>query len=340
MAGWYAGALRRELGERARAWAAGRMHVESYGAAPVVVFAPDDHGEAGIQHGNFFDEAYAEILRRPGWLRRFDKIHAQGRALPKALSGPNGEPARRWRELDSSMSSDALLMNVFCTPGVADSERVRRSLGIDSAGNAAPFAEPEFGWKAKVPLAPGMRAQARFDRTEVDMRWGGLLVEAKLTEADFQTRAARVVEGYRDFDAVFDRELLPRVAIRETRRRTAVEFAEEFTQEWEPDATSDDVAREFQQAIVARAREAEPAEPGYASYQLIRNVLAAYAEGCSFCVLHDARRPDLREAWFQVMAAVKCAEMRTRCKVMTWQEMSELAPEGLREFLQVKYGIG
>jgi len=34
----------------------------------------------------------------------------------------------------------------------------------------------------------------------------------------------------------------------------------------------------FRRGIVERAREAEPAEPGYSGYQLIRNVLAAYAE--------------------------------------------------------------
>jgi hypothetical protein len=188
---------------------------------------------------------------------------------------------------------------------------------------------PVFGWKARVPLASG-----RFDRTEVDMRWGGLLVEAKLTETDFQTRAAKVVEGYRDFDAVFERELLPRLELRAARRRTAVEFAEEFTQEWE-DAAPELMRRRagVSGGIVARAREAEPVEAGYAGYQLIRNVLAAYAEGCSFCVVHDERRPDLREAWFDVMAAVKSAEMRTRCKVMTWQELAGLAPVGLQEFL-------
>jgi len=101
----------------------------------------------------------------------------------------------------------------------------------------------------------------------------------------------------------------------------------------------EEIAREFQQTLVAQAREAEPFEPAYAGYQLIRNVLAAYAEGCSFCVLHDARRPDLREQWFAVMAAVKTAEMRTRCKVMTWQELAAMAPEELQEFLDSKYGI-
>jgi len=291
--------------------------VESYGTPPVIVYTPEDG-----RHGNFFDAAYAAIAGRAGWMRRFDKIHAQGRALPKAESG------RRWRELDSSMSSDALLMNVFCTPGVAAAAAVRNTLGVE--GDDAPV----FGWKARAPLASG-----RFDRTEVDMRLGSLLVEAKLTEGDFQTREARIVEGYRDFDAVFARDLLPRVELRTARRRAAVEFAEEFTQEWEEAAGDDRVAREFHAGIVARAREAEPVEAGYAGYQLIRNVLAAYAEGCSFCVVHDERRPDLREAWFQVLAAVKSAEMRTRCKVMTWQELAALLPKGLQEFLELKYGI-
>jgi hypothetical protein len=317
-AGWFAAELRRELCARNRLWARGLAHVESYGAEPVVVYAPSDDG----RHGNFFDASYAAIAARSEWMRRFDKIHAQRRSLPKAESG------RRWRELDSSMSSDALLMNVFCAPGVVDSAVVRNALGVDGD------AEPVFGWKARVPLASG-----RFDRTEVDMRWGGLLVEAKLTEGDFQARAAHIVEGYRDFDAVFERELLPRVELRTTRRRTAVEFAEEFTQEWEDAAVDDSVAREFQVEIVARAREAEPAETGYAGYQLIRNVLAAYAEGCSFCVLHDERRPDLREAWFEVMAAVKSAEMRVRCKVLTWQELAALLLEELQDLLDLKYGI-
>src|ERR1035438_7408135 len=224
---------------------------------------------------------------------------------------------------------DALLMNVFCAPGVAEASQVRQTLGLDEDS------KPVFGWKARVPLANG-----RFDRTEVDMRWGGLLVEAKLTEGDFQTRAAKVVEGYRDFDAVFERDLLPRVELRTARRRTAIEFAEEFTQEWEPAAEDNGAAAQaFQAEIVERARELEPVEAGYASYQLIRNVLAAYAEGCSFCVIHDERRPDLREAWFEVMAAVKSAEMRTRCKVITWQEMAAPLPEDLQEFLDLKYGI-
>jgi hypothetical protein len=206
-------------------------------------------------------------------------------------------------------------------------------LGIDSEGL------PEFGWKAKVPLQSGL-----FDRTEVDMRWGDLLIEAKLTESDFQTRKSEVVEAYRDFDTVFDRGLLPRVEAVTARRRKAEEFAEAFTQEWEdtsglPVEVTAEVAREYQAGLVAEAEEAAPREMRYEGYQLIRNALAAYATGSRFCVICDERRPDMIEAWFEVMRAARTAEMRTRLKVLTWQELSAAVPEGLKRFLEQKYGI-
>ncbi len=339
--GWFASELRRELGLRNRRWARGRAHVESYGNPPVIVYLPEHPTDEDLsvgtplksgRHGNFFDAAYAAIAARPEWMRRFDKIHAQGRALPKAESG------RRWRELDSSMSSDALLMNVFCTLGVAEAPAVRQALGVDGEDL------PVFGWRARVPLKSG-----HFDRTEVDMLWGELLVEAKLTESDFQIKAAAVVEAYRDFDVVFDRELLPRVELFTGRQREATEFTENYSQEFEDMALDDEeTVRIESPKFTASARLSAPmAEVGtsmevecaYAGYQLIRNVLAAHDQGCSFCVIHDERRPDLREAWFEVMAAVKSAELRVRLKVLTWQELAALLPEGLQEFLDQKYGI-
>jgi len=311
----YATQLRWELMRRNRTYARGRAHVESYGSAPVIVYEPD-----GGRHGNFFDSAYAAILAQPEWMHRFDKIHAQAaRSLPR----PQSDSARRWRELDSSMSSDALLMNVFCTPGVAESPTLRSMLGVGDDDT-----RPIFGWKARVPLTNG-----RFDRTEVDLRLGSLLVEAKLTEADFQSRSAPIVEAYCDFDEVFDRDRLPRTEIATTRWMQASEFPENASQELESlvgdPALFSPVESSFR----------PPGEEGYASYQLIRNVLAAHAAGSSFCVLHDARRPDLREAWFEVMAAVKSAELRTRLKVLTWQELAALLPGALQEFLDLKYGI-
>lgn len=329
---YYAALLRRALAARNRRWARGRAHVESYGSEPVIVYAPEEaagHDElkprAGAtapvgtpRHGNFFDPAYAAILARPEWMRRFDKVHAQaGHSLP----GLAENPARRWRELDSSTSSDALLMNVFCTPAATESPAVRDMLGVERSEI------PQFGWKARVPLASGL-----VDRTEVDMRLGSLLIEAKLTESDFQTRQAQFVEAYRDLDAVFDRKLLPRAAIPLGRRKEQVEFPEDYSQEYEPPVTDPLALTPVRIVPVA-------VEAGYASYQLIRNVLAAYTDGCSFCVVHDERRPDLHEAWFEVIAAVRNAEMRTRLKVLTWQELAAVLPEDLQDFLDLKYGI-
>lgn len=315
----FAAQLRAELAERNRLHARAHPHVESYGSDPVIVYAPEDG-----HHGNFYQPAYEAVVGNPAWHRRFDKIHTHGRSLPKPF-----DPQRKWRELDSSMSSDALLMNIFCTPAISESSELRSMLGI------AADAQPEFGWRARVPLRSG-----RVDRTEVDMRWGGLLVEAKLTESDFQCRDAKIVEAYRDFDEVFDRDLLPKVQIRMHRRRAAVEFAEEFTQEWEePVEGAEELARAFHAQLETEADAQQPWEPGYASYQLIRNVLAAHASDTSFCVIHDERRPDLHEAWYAVMSAVRTADMRSRCKVLTWQELVHFLPDGLRRFLDGKYGI-
>jgi Restriction Endonuclease associating with ARP len=313
-AGWYAAQLRQEITARNRVYARSRAHVESYGGDPVIVYAPD-----ADRHGNFYDPAYKAIQHNPNWLHRFDKVHAQAaRSLPK----PQLDSRRRWRELDSSMSSDALLMNVFCTPSVAESATVRDMLSVED--DVAPI----FGWKARVPLANG-----RFDRTEVDMRFGSLLVEAKLTEVGFQTRAAEIVEGYRDFDTVFNRDQLPRVEIPASRWMRASEFPENDSQEFESVLADPNLFSPVDSSF------RPPGDEGYASYQLIRSVLAAHATNCNFCVVHDERRPDLREEWFQVMAAVKSSSMRTRLQVLTWQELAAALPSALQDFLDVKYGI-
>ena len=74
-------------------------------------------------------------------------------------------------------------------------------------------------------------------------------------------------------------------------------------------------------------------------YQLIRNVLAAYASDAGFCVLCDARRPDLIEIWYSVLSAVHSYTFATRLKLLTWQELSTTLPQDLQQFLEAKYGI-
>jgi hypothetical protein len=53
----------------------------------------------------------------------------------------------------------------------------------------------------------------------------------------------------------------------------------------------------------------------------------------SFCVLLDARRPDLIEDWYAVLRCIKIAELRNGCRVLTWQELAPCLPSALREFL-------
>jgi hypothetical protein len=78
----------------------------------------------------------------------------------------------------------------------------------------------------------------------------------------------------------------------------------------------------------------------YLHYQLIRGVLSAFAgQGSRYCVICDARRPDLIDAWFMVAQAVKLASLRSRLQLVTWQEIAEMLPRSMRVWLAVKYGI-
>lgn len=262
----YPSLLRSELCARNALYAAHEQlpHVTTSGTTPVVVYQASP---CGTKHGNFLSASYRALLRRPQWRRRLRKVHSQAeRALPK------GDCV--WKELDSSMSSDALLMNIFCYPGVTRRREVSLMLGT-GVGDL-----PQFGFKPRVPLTSGF-----VERTEVDMKLGHVLFEAKLTESAFQTQNARIVEGYRDLKEVFECRKLPR-----------------------------------------RGGE-------YVSYQLLRNVLAAYALNLSFCVLLDSRRPDLDEAWYAFIRCVRSAELKTKCKILTWQELSPALPSRLRRFL-------
>src|SRR5215467_9351699 len=187
----YASMLRQELIARNNSYAALKLlpHVTSYGELPVVVY---QQTECGRCHGNFISASYRAILRRPQWRKRLQKVHSQGR-----LSLPAGDDL--WRELDSSLSSDALLMNIFCYPGITRRKEVSRVLGFEP-GNL-----PEFGFMPRVPLI-----SEAIERTEIDMKLGNMLFEAKLTEADFQIQRAELVEGYRDLKEVFECRELPR----------------------------------------------------------------------------------------------------------------------------------
>jgi hypothetical protein len=43
--------------------------------------------------------------------------------------------------------------------------------------------------------------------------------------------------------------------------------------------------------------------------------------------------------WYQVLRAVRPAELRCRLKLLTWQELAAVVPADLQRFLAEKYGI-
>jgi hypothetical protein len=183
--GW-AGDLRRELSARNQQIAVMNrsLHETTAADVPSVIFGCSE----SRQHGNFYPASYRNICAHPEWARRLAKVHTGSRrASPRA--------SWRWRELDCANSSDALLMNIFCCRGTLSNRTLSSMLG-GSSGNV-----PQFGFRPAIALHSG-----RTDRTEIDMKLGDLMVEAKLTETDFQTAPARMIERYRDLDEVFDRQ--------------------------------------------------------------------------------------------------------------------------------------
>ncbi|MCY3763378.1 MAG: hypothetical protein OXH50_19200 [Gemmatimonadetes bacterium] len=184
--------LRKELAQKAKhfATANGLTHYESLGRSPTILFPAEP---ATSSHGNFNDKSYAAILANASWANWLQKPHSQRlRTLPK-------DRRRDAKELDSSNSWDALLMNCFCYPGSV--ERI-----LQGCLQTTPTGPVEFGVGGDVPQRNG-----KPDTTELDMRVGNIVCEAKLTESDFTSKRATVVEAYRDLHDVFDASLLPRV---------------------------------------------------------------------------------------------------------------------------------
>lgn len=185
---WQRG-LRGDLRDRALKWAdqSGLPWYTSEGHPPTVLFEPTSDGAA---HGNFHPLSWQAIKQNPAWSQRLAKPHSQQRALPEGKRSAA-------KELDSSNSSDALLMNCFCFPGAA--EQILTKLGLPYAGDV-----PVFGYAPRLWLSDGSR-----DDTEIDMRLGMLFVEAKLTEDDFTSRPNVHVQRYRDLSSVLNVAGLP-----------------------------------------------------------------------------------------------------------------------------------
>jgi hypothetical protein len=182
--------LKDRIQTAAATWAADNSlpHYNSHGSPGVVMFQPHAKG-----HGNFEAQSWTAIQSNPDWQTRLTKPHPQRRALPE----PQAATAA---ELDSSNSSDALLMNVFCHSGM-DALLNGLKLPQQTVGSVL-----EFGFLARVQKRLGL------DRTEVDLRFGALLLEAKLTETDFTAKPKAQVDDYSAFHTTFHAAHLPQDA--------------------------------------------------------------------------------------------------------------------------------
>jgi hypothetical protein len=181
-----AAALRSEISARNQTRAGNFAHELTWSQRPSVLYA-----EAGGLHGNFLPASWTRILAHPAWRKRLAKSYTASRFVPRASD-------RRRFELDCANSSDALLMNIFCYPKVLHRPELCALLGIE------PALDPDFGFRPSIP-----RLNGHIDRTEIDMRLGTLLVEAKLTESDFQSAPLGRLANYPQLNDVFDVERLP-----------------------------------------------------------------------------------------------------------------------------------
>jgi hypothetical protein len=183
-----AAGLRRELSARNLARAEKLPHEATYGAVPSVVYAEEPDGG----HGNFLAPAYKRICADPAWRLRLQKSYTASARVPRSKD-------RHRRELECCSSSDALLMNIFCTPRVLSRPTLCALLDVEVG------LRPEFGVRARLAMRNG-----EIDRTELDMTLGSLLFEAKLTETGFQTASMERLLRYEGITEIFDIGELPR----------------------------------------------------------------------------------------------------------------------------------
>jgi hypothetical protein len=269
----YSAELRGILAAKARIYARVN-HLDTYeslntrASDRTVLFVQDEHSGS---HGNFLNSSFSRILGNKIWLSRLAKRHSQPLALPE-------ERRAKAKELDSSNSSDALLMNIFCYPDVGTTDLLALLRMTD-------WESPRFGVKC---LLPGERARRP---TELDMVIGKVSFEAKLTEHDFTSKIEEIVLRYSDLANVFDVESLQQI------------------------------------------------KGKFASYQLIRNVLAAHQQDCRFVLLCDSRRPDLVQHWKRIRESIRDSDLQARCGQISWQQIAARVPPPLQRFMEDKYGM-
>jgi hypothetical protein len=247
-------------------------------------------------------------------------------------------------ELDSANSSDALLMNIFCHPGVFNGHTLAPA--VANLLNVDPAAQPCFGVNPGVPLKsirkrrPTQKPQTKPKQTlksQTSKNPGG--PEPAPSSPKGLHSETWVLEPPPTLPSTFiDQTLTDRTEI-------DLQLGNLFLEAKLTESNFQTAAPR----LIQRYRDLEtifdltrlPRKPTGAiqGYQLIRNVLAAYASDAGFCVLCDTRRRDLIEIWYSVLSAVHSYTFATHLKLLTWQELATALPQDLQQFLEAKYGI-
>lgn len=127
---------------------------------------------------SFHPKSFHNISENQVWAERLTKRHTN---VDKVY------------EMQSSNSSDALLMNIFCYPDIHKWRGVSQLLGVDE------IKDIKFGYK------PGVYLEVGSDSTEVDLVINDRIhCEAKLTEESFTRKSHEVVNTYVNLNTVFD----------------------------------------------------------------------------------------------------------------------------------------
>ena len=322
---WSASLLRRDLNARAHKFAHERklLHEIAPGphqdTDPLIIFGRSELGP----HGNFHPASDLAISANPAWLRRLAKPHTASRRSRARNEWP-------WRELDSAVSSDALLMNIFCHPASLQRSHprpCRRQPPQRRPHRPTPLRHHPWRPPQHHPQRPQPNSLLNLSRPHRDRP------PTRQSLPRSQTHRIQLPDRRPP-----PHRTLPRPRNRLRPRPSSPAKFSSLPHPIHPPKTTPSL-KSPRASLTPSPSPSKPSRTVIDGYQLIRNVLAAYAADASFCVLCDARRHDLIETWYSILSAVHHPTFTTRLKLLTWQELAAVLPKDLQQFLEAKYGI-
>jgi len=129
---------------------------------------------------SFYQPSFAEVIKNPDWVKRINKKHTHFK---------DGT-----LEMQSSNSSDAILMNIFCNPSISMNDSLKKYLDIKISNSQRDIV---FGWN------PEFENESNKKPTEIDMKIGNHIFEAKLTENSFTKKNVDVLMKYPLINEIF-----------------------------------------------------------------------------------------------------------------------------------------